>query len=220
MRFISHRGAGGLATENSRRAITLGDSFKPELIEVDLHQTSDSVAVVFHGKIHRGYRGTPLSQTYEQLKSDHPELLTLEELFALKTDAAFLLDIKCSDAASQFIKMIKAKRDSRFETAFTGTNAKALMSFSYAFPGARIFLGQPYQKDPFGTIRQARILGFEGISLNKWWLGPLVHLLCRRSNLEIYCYSVKRPLTMRVIKRYFPEVTVITDFPDRASKLD
>jgi glycerophosphoryl diester phosphodiesterase len=46
--ITGHRGAGGLAAENSLNAIHTGILLKADRIEIDVHQTKDSVIVVMH----------------------------------------------------------------------------------------------------------------------------------------------------------------------------
>src|SRR6185369_13240105 len=47
---IGHRGAGGLAPENTLAAIDSGLSYHPDWVEIDIRQTLDSQVVVMHDK--------------------------------------------------------------------------------------------------------------------------------------------------------------------------
>ena len=46
--IIAHRGASGLAPENTLASIRKALAFQPDYIEFDIHQTKDSVLVVIH----------------------------------------------------------------------------------------------------------------------------------------------------------------------------
>ena len=48
--IIAHRGASGLAPENTLAAIKKAIELKADLIEIDVHQTKDSIIVVIHDK--------------------------------------------------------------------------------------------------------------------------------------------------------------------------
>ena len=170
MRLVSHRGAGGLAHENSLRAAQIGDSYNPEFIEVDVHRTSDGVFVMYHGDLKRTYLGTPIDETYEELKAKVPTILTLEEFLKHDFNSSILFDIKIRNSTDELIKIFKKFKLNR--PAFTSPHLLAMKSIKSAFPDAKIYISQPFHEGPFVPIQMAKKYSFAGVSLNKWWLGP------------------------------------------------
>jgi glycerophosphoryl diester phosphodiesterase len=72
--IIGHRGAAGLAPENTITAIETGLAFKCDRIEIDVHQTKDSVLVMMHDEtINRTTdgRGAIRNLTLSQLRNFH-----------------------------------------------------------------------------------------------------------------------------------------------------
>jgi glycerophosphoryl diester phosphodiesterase len=216
MRLVSHRGAGGLAQENSLKAVKIGDTYGPEFIEVDVHRTKDGVFVLHHGDIKRTYLGTPLDETYKELKTKIPTLLTLEEFLKHDFNSSILFDIKIRNSSDELIKIFK-----KFQTdslAFTSPHVSAMKALNEAFPEAKVYISQPFHEGPYKPIQLARKYSFTGVSLNKWWLGPYPYFACKRSNLEYLNYTVDRSITMRVIAKLFPHIILTTNRPDRYPK--
>src|ERR1044071_1736878 len=50
IKIVDHRGAGGLAPENTLDAIDSGLKYKAEYIEIDIRQTMDNEIVVIHDR--------------------------------------------------------------------------------------------------------------------------------------------------------------------------
>lgn len=213
MRFVSHRGAGGLAQENTLHAVKIGDSFAPEYIEVDIHRTNDGVFVLYHGDMKRNYLGAPLEDTLEELKSKVPNLITLEGFMQHDFKSNMLFDIKVRNSTDELVQILKKWKTKKF--AFTSPHIHAMKILKNAFPKSKFFISQPFHEGPFRPIQLARKYDFTGVSLNKWWLGPYPYYACRRSNLECLSYTVDRSLTMRFIAKIFPHVLVVTNHPDR-----
>lgn len=216
MRLVSHRGAGGLAHENSLRAAQIGDTYEPAFIEVDVNRTSDGVFVIHHGDTRRSYLGQPIDQTYKSLKSKVPTLLTLEEFLKHDFNSSILFDIKIRNHTDELIKVFKKFQPKGL--AFTSPHVLAMKSLSAAFPDSKIYISQPFHEGPFAPIQLAKKYNFSGVSLNKWWLGPYPYFACKRANLEYLNYTVDRAITMRVIAKLFPHVLLTTNRPDRYPK--
>lgn len=214
MTFVSHRGAAGLNIENSLAAIKAGNSMRPTYIEVDVHRTKDGVFVIYHGSLHRTYIGASLDETYKTLKTKIPSLLTLSEFINEAPRRPYMLDIKVRTANEELVKELK-NMPKIMIGIFTSPHPKTLNLLKNTFPESKTLISQPYTEGPIRPIDLARQYGFDGISLNKWWVGPLVIRACRISNKVVYAYTVDRPITMRIIKKLYPEVVIITNRPDR-----
>lgn len=214
MTFISHRGAAGIKTENSLEAIQAGHALKPKYVEIDIHRTKDSVFVIYHGTLKASYRGVELDDTYKKLKNTHESVLTLDEFMQKAPKRPYMLDIKIRTANNELIKELK-KMPGSMRKAFSSPHPKTLSALKQAFPEAKTFISQPYQEGPIRPLDLARQYNFDGICLNKWWVGPLVIKACRIAKKDVFAYTIDRPITMRIIKRLYPDVTIITNRPDK-----
>ena len=113
MKIIAHRGGAGLGCENTLSCISKGLSFKPDMIEIDVHLTKDGEVVVCHdptlhrttdsgGKIREmnldEVRSAHIVDRYGRITED--SIPTLREVLSLTAGKAdILLEIKrCNNA--------------------------------------------------------------------------------------------------------------------------
>lgn len=218
MSFVSHRGAAGLAVENSLAAIKAGNKYKPSYVEIDIHRTKDGVFVIYHGTLKASYLGISLEDNYKYLKKCHTTLMTLKEFIELAPKRAYMLDIKIRTANDELIKELRSMPNI-MRSSFSSPHPKTLSALKEAFPDSKTYISQPYQEGPFRALDLARQYNFDGICLNKWWVGPIVIKACRAYKKKVLTYTVDRSLTMIIIKRFFPDVTIITNRPDRYTSI-
>ncbi len=215
MSLVSHRGAGGLVHENSLEAMKLAQTFKPIYIETDIHCTSDKVFVMYHGDLKQTLTGNNIPATYAELKKRVPTLLKLETLLERKDiNTAFMFDIKCADVINDLVAYLK-QQGIPSSVGFTSPHAVALYELKKAFPHAITLISQPYQEGPIKAIEYARDQGFSGISLNKWWLGPLPYLLCKRYKKQLMVYTIDNRIWQWAAQTFFPDIMLCTNFPNR-----
>ncbi len=215
MSLVSHKGAAGLARGNSLESILAAQKYKPTFIEIDVHCTADMVFVLHHGPVKRGYSGARLTETYPELKKQFSELLKLEDLLERKDiTSALLLDIKCANEIDDLLAYLK-QQGLPSSVGFTSPHVIALNKLKHAFPYATTLIAQPYQEGPIKAIEYARDQGFSGISLNKWWLGPLPYFLCRRYGKQIMVYTIDHRLWQWAAQAFFPDIMLCTNHPER-----
>ena len=215
MSLVSHRGAGGLAVENSREAIDKAKTYSPVFIEVDIHCTADMVFVLYHGDIKQTYSGNRRPETYTELKKNIPTLMKLDELLD-KDDhnCAYMFDIKCADDIDDLVTYLQ-KNGVPSSVGFTSPHAAALKKLKEAFPHAITLIAQKYQAGPIKAIELARDAQFSGISLNKWWLGPLPYFMCKHYKKIIMVYTIDNRLWQWWAQTFFPDILLCTNRPDR-----
>lgn len=218
MSLVSHRGAAGIAHENSLTAIRMASKYHPVFIETDIHCTTDMVFVMYHGNAHQTLTGNNVPMTYHQLKKLIPTLLKLEDLLQnTSIDSAFMFDIKCADVIDDLVAYLK-HQGVPSSVGFTSPHAHALIKLKKAFPHSITLISQPYQEGPIRAIELARDQGFSGISLNKWWLGPLPYFLCKRYGKQIMVYTIDHRLWMWAAQTFFPNIMLCTNHPERYRK--
>lgn len=219
MSLVSHRGAGGIATENGAKAIAIAKTHSPVYIEVDIHCTADMVFVLYHGDLKQTYTGNRRPETYSELKNKIPTLLKLDNL--LDSDdhsTAFMFDIKCADDIDDLVLYLQ-NNGVPSSVGFTSPHAEALKKLKAAFPHAITLIAQKYQAGPIKAIELARDADFTGISLNKWWLGPLPYFLCKHYNKQIMVYTIDNSIWQWWAQTFFPDIMLCTNRPDKYRKL-
>jgi glycerophosphoryl diester phosphodiesterase len=83
MKIIGHRGARGLAPENTIAALRKGLEHHADMLEFDLRVTKDGVVILHHDADLTDPNGTKRSvdsHTYEELKTHKKDLATFEEV--------------------------------------------------------------------------------------------------------------------------------------------
>ena len=215
MQLISHRGAAGIAEQNSYDAIQKAKAYNPACIEIDVHRTSDGVFIVFHGEIKQTYTGNDRSETFEQLKALHPHLLRLDELL-VKDDAScpFMFDIKCNDSIDDLITFLK-EATMPSNVFFTAPHIEAIIQLKKAFPTAKTFVAQKFIAGPFKAHQLATKHHLDGVSLSKWWLNPITYRLCIRNQKHLMIYTVDSLLGMKIINKLYDRVMLCTNYPNR-----
>lgn len=214
MSLVSHRGASGLAYENSWDAIAEAKKYHPVYIEVDIHCTADMVFVMHHGDIKQAYSSNRRPETYAELKKQIPALLKLEELLEKDDHSyAFMFDIKCADDIDDLIAYLQ-HQGVPSSVGFTSPHEGALAKLKDAFPHSITLISQKYQAGPVRAIELARDKGFSGISLNKWWLGPLPYYMCKYYKKQIMVYTIDHKLWQWWAQTFFPDIMLCTNRPD------
>lgn len=219
MPLISHRGAAHLAAANSFEAITVGDSYTPAYVEVDINCTSDGQLVIYHGSVSRFMREKHMKESLIEIRKKYPYIMTLQEFCKKQIKSAYIFDIKVNDddSLSRIADSLNALNRSDF--SFTSPHEHSLVAMKRSFPDSIIFQSQPYHHGPVLAIEIARKNDFEGVALNKWWMTPLVYRLCKAHGKKIDCYTVDNWLSMRIIHKFFPDVYITTNRPDIYRKL-
>ncbi len=214
MSLVSHRGASGLAYENSSDSINEAKKYQPVYIEVDIHCTADNVFIMHHGDIKQSYSGSRRPETYAELKKQIPKLLKLEDLLKQDDHAhAFMFDVKCAADIDDLILFLQTHGVSS-SIGFTSPHEEALVKLKKSFPNAITLIAQKYQAGPIRAIELARDKNFSGISLNKWWLGPLPYFLCKYYKKQIMVYTIDHKFWQWWAQTLFLDIMLCTNRPD------
>jgi glycerophosphoryl diester phosphodiesterase len=219
MPLISHRGTARLGLANSRESVELADQYNPAYIEVDINCTSDSKLIIYHGSASRFLHGKRTKESYAQLKAKYSYLMTLEEFLQIEVESPYIFDIKISDSESLTEIVRHLKKYARTDFAFTSHLENSLVALKKAFPRSIIFQSQPYHHGPITALEIARKHNFYGITLNKWWLTPLVYNLCKMHGKKVNAYTIDSALGIWLAQRAFPGSFITTNRPDTYRKI-
>ncbi len=218
---IGHRGAAGLAMENTLTAIEKALELKVEIIEVDLHKTKDNVLVLFHDDDLKRIAGRDdkISDiTYGVLKKidlNGDYVPTLEEAIELIDGKAGLyVDVKDPAAARDALKLIERKVAVDW-VAFISSYDDVLTSVREL--NKNVVTGLIYFKPP-GRIFDAKKLGAK-IVLPRWNIATeKANLTAHKLKLKVSTWTVNDiSLAVKVVKRGVDGVA--SDFPDKLKRL-
>lgn len=219
MKIIGHRGAAGLALENSIESIKAVLALPIYGIEIDVRSTADGELIVLHDH-HTGHvsQKTLLVQnsTLEQLRElklhNGEKIPTLEEVLKLVDNKMpLMLDIKSSDIADELLRLLKAYPKVR--PFLSGRTYDELQQVHQARPDIPFVIQHHY--DPMEVIHNAKRMGAQGICLNMWLMNPLTYKLAQREGLEVYVYTINHRWQLRFFQKFYPEAIIISNHPDR-----
>ncbi len=218
MKIIGHRGAAGLALENSRSAFVAAIKYHVDMVELDVRLTADDHLVVTHDSVtnrlsddKRVIRKEKLAtlQAIELKGGEH--LLSLDEAFDVIGTIPVLIELKDPGSIDELLLVLG--RHPRAVYSITSFRQEELRIIRRMLPEAPIYAAEHFA--PVAIIDSARKLHATGISLNKWLMNPITYYMARHYHLELNLYSVNSPKLARVLALLYPGINIMTDHPER-----
>lgn len=222
MQIVGHRGAKGLAPENTILAIKKAIEYKVSIVEVDVRVTKDGVPILFHNrklKINHEPRLVIAKTNYAQLKQYKSDLTTLEQAMAITAGKARLcMEIKPGVELVHIIRLVSAqlKRDrSASDFLFSSFSYPILKQLKSMLPQIDVAVNESWSGVRAGY--RYRKLNAEYICLNYRFLWSGYLKLASRGKQHIYGFTINEPkIANRLSKSGL--AGVITDYPDRFLK--
>ncbi len=221
MKIVGHRGAAGLALENSGDSIAAALKYDLEAIEFDTRLTADGKVVVMHDahtKRVAGEKAYVKRLTLSELRKlelhNKQSVPTLDEVLDIIKDGRVMIDIKVKGVAEKLPAIMK--RHPGITPSFSSFVHSELLAAHKLFPESKIFVGEHFS--PVEIIYIARRLHANGITLNKWIMNPLTYRMAKRYNLEFFVYTLNNRFLARFYEVFYPNVIICTDHPERFAK--
>jgi glycerophosphoryl diester phosphodiesterase len=217
--IIGHRGAAGLALENSHDSIRAALNHNIDAIEFDVRRTKDGHLVVLHDK-HTGriseQKALIGSKTLEELQAitlkNGQHIPTLDEVMELIAGKKpVVIDVKDGNSADEILESLSKYPDA--EVSFTSLRYGELDKLYKARPDIPIFVRDLL--NPFEVVHTAKRMHAAGISLNMFLMNPLTYWLAKRRGLEVRIYTVNSPMLGRLFQKLYPGIVIYTNHPQR-----
>lgn len=219
MKIIGHRGARGLAAENTIASIKKAIEYDIDEVEFDVRVTKDNIAVLHHDasfKTKSGARLTIALTTFSVLKKHKPSLTTLDEAMKfINHRVPALIEIKPGVNTEPVIACIRNLLKKRWHTKdilFESRDQKVLLKLHKTFPKIQTVVLEHWS----GTraIWKAHQVATKRITLSKFWLWNGFIWSMSKRGWEIYPYTMNNPGKAQRWERY-GIAGVITDNPER-----
>ena len=204
MQIIGHRGAAGLALENTLGSLRAAILAGVDAIEFDVRATADGELVLSHdASLERIFK---IDQKVSQLKrkdigkiktSGGQPLVTLNQALSAVGNTPIVIEGKHAHWAKPLAKILQSQPTQKQFTVIS-FNHHELHAFGELCPGIPLYALE--HRNSFDAINAARIYGFTGVDLNYWTLNPLSYWLARRHKLEVVVYTVNRPWIASFLK--------------------
>lgn len=219
MKIIGHRGAAGLAFENSLEAIKVARRVGVDAIEMDIQLTSDKKFIVCHDPTTERVTGSPhiicreTLRTLRQLRLHNGEqMLTLSTAINAAENTKLCIEAKGDNWAPALADQLKNKQLLHLITVLSFNHAE-LRNFHKYIPNIPTFA--IISTHPRNGIQLAHAAEFTGINIKFWRLTPLIYWQANRLNLDIMVYTVNSRIIARVLKAAYPTISITTNYPDR-----
>ncbi|OGL31071.1 hypothetical protein A3F37_04335 [Candidatus Saccharibacteria bacterium RIFCSPHIGHO2_12_FULL_41_12] len=219
MNIVGHRGAAGLAPENTLKSIQVARDLGLDVIELDIRKTKDRKLVVCHDKDLRRIAGIDkrISQlTLAEIKkvktiSGEP-IPTLQEAIKEAGNITLLIEGKGSGWAeilSDIIRNTEFKKPPKV----ISFNLKELSKFKNLCPKTDTIISDWH--NPLKTIYFASESSTSGICVKFWVYHPLIYWLAKRNRLDQYVYTINNKFIAKIFHTLYPEVSIVTNRPDK-----
>lgn len=209
MQIISHRGAKGLAEENTLESLAIAATKSVSYIEFDIQHTKNGKTVLYHDL--QLPSGKEISQsTFKAVQREVPGITELSSALEACGSIAALVESKTKGTIARSLSVLK-----KFPTAsIVSFHADEILSARINLPSHETFILQHYH--PFGIIAKAQKIDAHGIGLNKNWtiLFPYYYFKAKKTGLKMYTYTVNNAWLAEWIHTFFPDIYICTDYPD------
>jgi glycerophosphoryl diester phosphodiesterase len=219
MKIIGHRGARGLAPENTIAALKKGVEHKADLLEFDLRVTKDNVVILHHDKAVSDASGKRLlikDHSYSELKDHKPDLATFEEVLkTISPKQRLYVEIKPREPLEQIVRLIKKYLKQGWPAKsmlLASKHQPTLVALHQALPELQTLVIEPWSG--VRAHRRAKEVGTNIIAMNKLWLWFGFIWSVSRSGTQLYAYTLNDPGKAKRWQRW-GLAGVVTDYPDR-----
>jgi glycerophosphoryl diester phosphodiesterase len=221
MLVIGHRGAAGLAPENTMRALKAGFESGADILEFEIRLTRDHIPVLNHdATLLRTHKidMTISSVTYADLKkaagTHTPPTLdaVLQKYFG-----KILLNIELKSRGSgrivaELLETYARTDPSRWDMALISSfQVTELIACHRRMPLANLALLQGI--NPFAFITYHRFLKFTAVGFHRLHINRLALEIAKKASIFTYVYTVNRPEAARRLAERGIE-GIVTDRPD------
>lgn len=228
MKIIGHRGAAGLAPENTIASIKAAAKSGADMIEIDVRLTADKKIVLQHDDNLMRTENINLkisSHTLKQLRTPHPKLPTLEDALKANKTSGAIIEIK--DYIQPYLLLQTTDKFSGQDIRFASFNPRVIRDLKKYSPASYCYLLEHYS--PFEIVNHAKKIKADGIGVNFAILNPLTYYLAKKHNLSIYVYTIDNfllakiyynPLVIKMYLFFYKDISVCTDYPNHSKKKD
>lgn len=226
MLIIGHRGAAGLAPENTIESLRIGYEAGADMLEFDIRLTKDGKPVLMHDKSLKRTHGTVTiveSLTLKELQKktkDNKTVASLKEVLDEFFGNIMLnIELKGDGTGEVVAKLLRDRyvKDEEdwsnvFLSSFKPKELRSARKISADVPLAVLT-----NRNPFTYLAYSRSLDISAVGFNRSNMHHFATEIAKKAGLFTYVYTVNRPQSVVVHARQGIDA-VVTDFPDKILK--
>jgi glycerophosphoryl diester phosphodiesterase len=233
---IAHRGASGLAPENTLASVKRALEIGVDLVEIDIHLTADGYPVVIHDRmVDRTTDGTGLisTMTLAQVKEldagswfgaefRGEQIPTLEEVMLICRRKALVLvetkTVESAEAAAVLMRSMRAQSRVVIQS-FHGAAVRSVNRLDRRIPTAFLMTGsEATLRRRTGVVRRVLKLGANALSLKYRAAQPDLVAQFLACAMGFWVWTVDEEADMRAMIE-MGVGGIITNYPDRLNRI-
>lgn len=214
MLVIGHRGAKGLAPENTLESLQAGLSAGADMLEFDVRLTSDKQAILCHDA--RLFGKLISTTTFSDLRN-HGNITTLESVLD-EFFGKILLNLEYKPAKDvrvvyELLTKKYIRNDKDWENVIISSfRVKPLYGLRKL--SSNVNLALLHSINPFSFVLHDRKLRFVAVGWHRLHMSRLAIEMAKKSNIFSYVYTVNRPEAAKILEERGID-GIVTDFPDK-----
>jgi len=219
MKIIGHRGARGLAPENTLKSILKALNHNVDEIEFDVRATKDGIIVLCHDEALIDASGNRLvikNTKYMDLLEHKKDLARLDQAIELVNKKTPLhIEIKPGEPASKVIKIIKSYLNKGWKNSdflIASYDVSILLEAQQKLPDIGRVVIEKWSS--FRATRHAKQVNTKRLSMNHLWLWSFFIKSMSKSGWQLSAYTLNDPKIAKKWAKY-GLYGVVTDFPDQ-----
>ncbi|HVX56475.1 MAG TPA: glycerophosphodiester phosphodiesterase, partial [Candidatus Saccharimonadales bacterium] len=175
MKIIGHRGARGLAPENTIAALRKGLEHHADMLEFDLRVTKDGVVILHHDAAVSNPSGEKLAianNNYKKLRQHQPDLATFENVLnEIGRAVPLYVEVKPGEPVGPIIKIVQSclkKNWKNDDFLLASKSQQTLRELHRALPQVPNIVIEPWSG--VRAHRRARQINAKIVAMNQRWL--------------------------------------------------
>ena len=222
MLIIGHRGAAGLAPENTMESMQAAYEAGADMIEFDVRLTRDNRLVVIHdAKLKRthGHKDAVARLTYKQLSAlteGKPVPLVADILDEYFGRVLLNIELKSRGSAERLIRLLKKKYITKTSDwdYFIISSFKATELMRVRRLARHANLALLHDQNPFIFIAYHRFIKLTAVGFHRLHLNSFATEIAKRAGLFTYAYTVNRPGAIHHLAAQDID-GIVTNYPDK-----
>lgn len=214
MLIIGHRGAAGLAPENTIESLQAGLDAGADILEFDVRLTSDKVPILAHDAHLYGFRIN--ATTYNTLKTAGPVTTLVSVLDEFFGQVLLNLEYKPLGGVDIVYKLIAKKYIQQPEDwqniLFSSFHVRPLLRLRKLSEHTNLAL--LHSVNPFSFVTYQRKLQLAAVGWHRLHINRLAIEIAQKSDIFSYVYTVNRPKAAAILERRGID-GVVTDYPNK-----
>lgn len=222
MLIIGHRGAGGLAPENSMAAMQAGFEAGVDMLEFDVRLTKDQIPVVIHdARLMRTHHIREsiahLSLADLQSLTRQQPIPTLQEVLDVYFGKILLnIELKSHGSGQVVMALLEhryIKKSKDWDNVII-SSFKGIELINMRRRSQKVNLAMLHNENPFIFVAYHRFIQFTAVGFHRLYLNRFALEIAKKAGLFTYAYTVNRPAALPLLEKQGID-GIVTNYPDK-----